>query len=247
MRGSAWAAKTTIRSRASRARSGRLDEQLQGIREALIKGVENGGAERWLAPHIEMLGKSLAALGRPRLEIALDQPNAPGVAEVLTQQLGLLERILVPLVQSRHDGDGAGHEAIEARLSEIGALIKKLDGSMRHGSSAPSRFDVPLDHQSSHNFYRSVAGDDVILHGGVFVSTYAKLPPIGAAVALDLSFPGGARSEITGTVSFTQDIARDDGSALQAGFGVRIDAISDECRGLVGEFVRMREPLLRDA
>jgi hypothetical protein len=113
---------------------------------------------------------------------------------------------------------------------------------MGGGGSVP-RFDVALGASSPSNFYRGMDGDDVVMHGGVFVATYAKLPPIGAAVILAIELPGGNRFEVAGTVAWTQDELGEDSPA---GFGARLASAPEDARAMIAQFVRHREPLVRE-
>ena len=81
------------------------------------------------------------------------------------------------------------------------------------------------------------------MHGGVFVATYAKLPPLGAAVILGIELPGGNRFDVAGTVAWTQDELGEDSPA---GFGARIASAPEDARAMIAQFVRHREPLVRD-
>jgi hypothetical protein len=130
------------------------------------------------------------------------------------------------------------------RIEELVAVVRRLEHrlSTMGGGSVP-RFDVALGASSPSNFYRGLDGDDVVMHGGVFVATYAKLPPIGAAVILVIELPGGNRFEVAGTVAWTQDELSDDSPA---GFGARLASAPEDARAMIAQFVRHREPLVRD-
>ncbi len=132
-----------------------------------------------------------------------------------------------------------------ARLDELVGLVRRLEHRLAAAGSAGhvARFDVTLDASSASNFYRGLDGPDVIVHGGVFVATYAKLPALGTPVVLGIEMPGGVRFEAAGVVAWTQD---DLGESSPAGFGARITALPDDARAMIAAFVRGREPLLRD-
>jgi hypothetical protein len=130
------------------------------------------------------------------------------------------------------------------RIEELIAVVRRLEQRLATvGSGSLPRFDVALGASSPSNFYRGLDGDDVVVHGGVFVSTYAKLPPIGAPVILGLELPGGNRFEVGGTVAWTQDELGEDSPA---GFGARVTSAPDDARAMIAQFVRHREPLVRD-
>ena len=131
------------------------------------------------------------------------------------------------------------------RIDELVAVVRRLEhriATSGGGGSIP-RFDVALGASSPSNFYRGMEGEDVVMHGGVFVATYAKLPPLGAAVILVIELPGGNRFEVAGTVAWTQDELGEDSPA---GFGARIATAPEDARAMIAQFVRHREPLVRD-
>lgn len=102
---------------------------------------------------------------------------------------------------------------------------------------------VPADlgAHSSTNFYKGLAGNDIIDHGGLFVSTYA-LPKLNSQVRLKVSLPGGYEFEANAIVRWTRE-ATDD---APPGFGAQFTAITPEARQLVYRYVRNREPLFHD-
>jgi hypothetical protein len=128
-------------------------------------------------------------------------------------------------------------------MGELLASMRRLEQRLSTLSTSLPRFDVALDASSPSTFWRSMDGDDLFLHGGVFVATYAKLPPLGATLVLGLQFPGGVRSECRAQVAWVQEHLGDD---TPAGFGARLVEPSPELRGTVTQFIRHREPLLRE-
>ena len=98
-----------------------------------------------------------------------------------------------------------------------------------------------LGAHSPTNFYKGLAGNDIIDHGGLFVSTYVP-PKIGTAVRLKVSLPGGYEFEANAVVKWT----REQGGDAPPGFGAQFIAITPEARQLVYRYVRNREPLFYD-
>lgn len=98
-----------------------------------------------------------------------------------------------------------------------------------------------LGAHSATNFYKGLSGNDVIDHGGLFVSTYVS-PKLGTAVRLKVSLPGGYEFEANGVVRWT----REPGDDAAPGFGAKITAITPEARQLVYRYVRNREPIFFD-
>jgi hypothetical protein len=98
-----------------------------------------------------------------------------------------------------------------------------------------------LGAHSQTNFYKGLAGNDIIDHGGLFVSTYLS-PKVGSDVRLRVSLPGGYEFEANAIVRWT----RDAGSDAPPGFGAQFTAITPEARQLVYRYVRNREPIFYD-
>jgi uncharacterized protein (TIGR02266 family) len=98
-----------------------------------------------------------------------------------------------------------------------------------------------LGAHSPTNFYKGLSGNDIIDHGGLFVSTYVS-PKIGTPIRLKVSLPGGYEFEANAVVKWT----REQGGDAPPGFGARFTAITNEARQLVYRYVRNREPLFHD-
>ena len=101
-----------------------------------------------------------------------------------------------------------------------------------------------LGAHSASNFYKGLSGNDIIDHGGLFVSTY-KLPKIGQAVRLKVALPGGYEFEANAVVRWRREPS-DAGSDAPPGFGAQFTEITVEARQLVYRYVRNREPLFHD-
>ncbi len=101
-----------------------------------------------------------------------------------------------------------------------------------------------LGAHSPTNFYKGLSGNDIIEHGGLFVSTY-KLPKIGQSVRLKVSLPGGYEFEANAVVRWRREPS-DSGDAAPPGFGAQFTEITPEARQLVYRYVRNREPLFHD-
>jgi Tfp pilus assembly protein PilZ len=101
-----------------------------------------------------------------------------------------------------------------------------------------------LGAHSTSNFYKGLSGNDIIEHGGLFVSTY-KLPKIGQSVRLRVSLPGGYEFEANAVVRWRREPS-DSGNDAPPGFGAQFTEITPEARQLVYRYVRNREPLFHD-
>jgi hypothetical protein len=213
-----------------------LDDQLKAIQKSIEKAANGGSSGAF-----EELGERLAELGRPKLEVRLEDGSG-ATSELLARQLALLERALVQREQKTApavDGPNAG----DVRLDEIHSALKELHRLVQQGTFAPKRIGVELGPASDANLFRRFSGEDVISAGGVFVATYEKAPPLGAPVLLSLSFGQGTSCEVGGTVVWSQDDLGDD---APPGFGVSFAEVAPEARTLIESFARAREPLLRD-
>jgi uncharacterized protein (TIGR02266 family) len=102
--------------------------------------------------------------------------------------------------------------------------------------------NADLGAHSATNFYKGLSGNDIIDHGGLFVSTYA-MPKIGTAVRLKVSLPGGYEFEANASVKWTRE---DGGGDAPPGFGAQFTQITPEARQLVYRYVRNREPIFHD-
>ncbi|MGD0526030.1 MAG: PilZ domain-containing protein [Polyangiaceae bacterium] len=108
-------------------------------------------------------------------------------------------------------------------------------------------FDVVAAELGAHspsNFYKGLSGNDIVDHGGLFVSTY-KLPPIGQPVRVRVSLPGGYEFEANTVVRWRREPS-DSGSDAPPGFGAQFTEITAEARQLVYRYVRNREPMFHD-
>ena len=120
----------------------------------------------------------------------------------------------------------------------------------RAGAAVPAATgDMPvvtadLGAQSSTNFYKGLSGNDIIDHGGLFVSTY-MVPKIGTPVRLRVSLPGGYEFEANAVVRWSREQS-DAGNDAPPGFGAQFTEITPEARQLVYRYVRNREPLFHD-
>ena len=105
-------------------------------------------------------------------------------------------------------------------------------------------FPADLGAQSPTNFYKGLSGNDIIDHGGLFISTY-KIPKIGTPVRLKVSLPGGYEFEANAVVRWSRE-GSDAGDGAPPGFGAQFTHITPESRQLVYRYVRNREPLFHD-
>jgi hypothetical protein len=104
--------------------------------------------------------------------------------------------------------------------------------------------DAALGAHSATNFYKGLAGNDIIDHGGLFIATY-MIPKLGSTVRLRVSLPGGYEFEANAIVKWSRESTDPFGDS-QPGFGAQFTQISPEARQLVYRYVRNREPLFHD-
>lgn len=108
------------------------------------------------------------------------------------------------------------------------------------------RVEAELGAHSSTNFYKGLAGNDVVDSGGIFIATY-NIPEIGQPLLIKVSLPGGYEFEAAGIVRWTRDAPNSGGGPdASPGFGAQFTQISPEGRQLVYRYVRNREPLFHD-
>jgi hypothetical protein len=240
---------------------------------ARVTGALGGVDEQLQKIHAAIGEASSSNAGKPTkqsVDVRLDDgasAAAVAVVEVVREQARAFERVVESLLEAAKARDrererereriakeSSGATAGAARaapapppaaqhLEELVAAIRRLEHKVSTTQVPVSRFDVVLDASSPSNFYRTMDGDDVFRHGGVFVATYAKLPALGATVSLGLELPGGIRFDATGTVAWTQDHL---GEASSAGFGVRLSTVPPDAHAIIAQFVRSREPMLRE-
>ena len=114
------------------------------------------------------------------------------------------------------------------------------------GAAGGSGEAVPaeLGAHSPSNFYKGLSGNDIVDHGGLFVSTY-KLPKLGSRVRLRVSMPGGYEFEANAVVKWMRE-ANEASTDAPPGFGAQFTDITAEARQLVYRYVRNREPMFHD-
>jgi len=119
-------------------------------------------------------------------------------------------------------------------------------GGMNAPAGAPDAtlMEAPLGTHSSTNFYKGLSGNDIIDHGGLFVSTY-MIPKIGTPLRLRVSLPGGYEFEANAVVRWIREQS-DSSQDAPPGFGAQFTQITGEARQLVYRYVRNREPLFHD-
>jgi len=103
--------------------------------------------------------------------------------------------------------------------------------------------EAELGAHSPSNFYKTLSGNDIVDHGGIFVSTY-NIPRMGAQIMLRVHLPGGYHFDSRAVVRWTRE-ARDNPDA-PPGFGAQFQGITGEQRQLIQRYVRNREPLFYD-
>jgi hypothetical protein len=113
-------------------------------------------------------------------------------------------------------------------------------------SGTIARFEAALGVNSTSNFYKGLSGNDVVEHGGLFIATYNKLPPLGSRVLLKVTLPGGYEFEAEAEVGWTRESRAGEFSDVSPGFGARFTEISDASKQLIYRYVRHREPLFHD-
>jgi len=218
-----------------------LDLQLKGIREALVASLAGAAAKSSEADGLAALGQQLLELGRPRVEVRLEDDREQGMRQLFAQQTELLKQALSALAERGAERAESG--ATDQRLTEIATLLTRVSKQIELGAGEGRRVDVELGVNGATNLYKPLSGADVLDSGGIFVATYEKPPPLGAGVRVSLRFPTGASCELAGNVAWVRDQLGED---APPGFGVRFVELSEEARELVQAYSEAREPLLYD-
>lgn len=107
----------------------------------------------------------------------------------------------------------------------------------------PGTIEAELGAHSPSNFYKTLSGNDIVEHGGIFVSTY-NIPKMNQRVQLRVHLPGGYMFDAAAIVKWTRE-GRDNPDA-PPGFGAQFQGITPEQRQLIMRYVRNREPLFYD-
>jgi PilZ domain len=114
------------------------------------------------------------------------------------------------------------------------------------GNGPSLRVDAELGAHSPSNFYKGLAGNDVVEHGGIFIATY-KIPRVGTALTVHVSMPGGYEFDAGAVVRWTREtVDSSQGQSAPPGFGAQFTQIAPEARQLIYRYVRNREPLFHD-
>lgn len=108
---------------------------------------------------------------------------------------------------------------------------------------APGMVEAELGAHSMSNFYKTLSGNDIVEHGGLFVATY-NVPKMNQRVQLRVHLPGGYQFDCAGLVRWTRE-GRDNPDA-PPGFGAQLQNVTAEQRQLIMRYVRNREPLFYD-
>jgi hypothetical protein len=151
-----------------------------------------------------------------------------------------------PQQQQQQGHPGGGHGApLAAGMHAQPGIGGSASPSMPVPAPPPGNLQIvnaDLGAHSATNFYKGLAGNDIIDHGGLFVSTYI-LPKMGHQVRLKVSLPGGYEFEANAVVKWTRE---DGGADAPPGFGAQFTQITPEARQLVYRYVRNREPIFHD-
>jgi hypothetical protein len=196
-------------------------------------------------------------------------PSARPVPQPAQPAVQLVAQPIAPPVAA--PAPATAPQAIPLATAPTVAAVDPPPAAPRHGGTAPipaarpvepaapprqdaraervPTIDAPviaaeLGAHSPSNFYKGLSGNDIVDHGGLFVSTY-KLPKLGQPVRLRVSLPGGYEFEANAVVRWRREPGEADADA-PPGFGAQIVAITAEARQLVYRYARNREPLFHD-
>ncbi len=119
----------------------------------------------------------------------------------------------------------------------------KAPSGAAEGEAPPGAIEASLGAHSPSNFYKTLNGNDIVEHGGIFVSTYA-IPRLEQQLLLRVHLPGGYHFDCTAIVRWTRE-QRDNPDA-PPGFGAQMVGVTAEQRQLIMRYVRNREPMFYD-
>ena len=110
-----------------------LDLQLKGIREAMQKATadQGTGAEKWLLPRLDKLGQALALSLAPPTAAAAPDEGKQALRTLIEQQIELIEKTLVPLVQALADRKPDDAKAqLFGRFEQLHAALARLEAKI---------------------------------------------------------------------------------------------------------------------
>jgi Tfp pilus assembly protein PilZ len=139
----------------------------------------------------------------------------------------------------REDADGRGSMVpTQAQPTELPFAMPALPDA--DPGTGLQRFGVELTATSTSVFFVPAGKNvDVLLHGGVFVQTYRRLPRVGEVVILVMRFAGGERFETAAAVNWVREAALNE---PDPGFGARLYALTDAQAGVVRAYLNTRPP-----
>jgi hypothetical protein len=107
----------------------------------------------------------------------------------------------------------------------------------------PGTIEAELGAHSPSNFYKTLSGNDIVDHGGIFVATY-NVPRLNTRIVIRVHLPGGYYFDAQAVVKWVRDMG--DNSDAPPGFGAQLLGVTAEHRQLIMRYVRNREPLFYD-
>ena len=222
---------------------------LDALRESLRllqlpEHVEHPAAERGMAAVAEALGVVVDMAQR------LDRAPAPGRKQAEALAATALARDVpapepaAPRMAPKSPEVARAPAAVAAAPKPAAARAEPIKKAADDAGLRP--VEAALGAHSATNFYKGLAGGDIVASGGLFVATY-QVPEVGQKLLLKVSMPGGYEFEAKGVVAWTREV-RLSATAPEAspGFGAQFSEITDEGRGLIQRYVRNREPLFHD-
>lgn len=208
----------------------------------------------------EALFEKLSALGPTVGPLARAAQHGlgtlPGLLQSLVHTLDRLDqRLASGVIAAPVAAASAPHEAPARAHEDEGPASMVPSGPSRREAALPftmpslpdadpatglQRFGVELGASSGSCFYVPAGKNhDVLLHGGVFVQTFRKLPRVGEVVMLVMRFATGERFETAGAVTWVREAALDE---PDPGFGARLYALTEEQIGVVRAYLTTRPP-----
>lgn len=110
----------------------------------------------------------------------------------------------------------------------------------RHSPRIAYQIEVGFDSHS--NFYTGFTSD--ISDGGLFVATYSH-KPVGERLEISFSLPGGHVVNAQGVVRWVRELVEEN-EEHPPGMGIQFEALSEEDKAAIVEYVQRRSPLFYD-
>jgi uncharacterized protein (TIGR02266 family) len=221
-----------------------------------LMNIERSGQ---ILPHADLALNSVRTALSGLQQQTSEHPSVAQAMEAVASSLGLIHgvwRAGQPQAQQAAQPAAAQQRAYENAATVAAPMAAAAQQRAPQAAAAPAPraagpvgdvtpINAELGTQSATNFYKGLSGNDIVDHGGLFVSTY-MVPKLGTNVRLKVSLPGGYEFEANAVVAWSREASDAGGDGAPPGFGAKFTQITQEARQLIYRYVRNREPLFHD-